>query len=123
MSIERREHTRFDVQKPAFAFLGFGHSIAGQILNISKGGLAFRYVASRNRTNELSELDITLIDRSFQSNVMKFKPIWDSEIPRGYAFGEVTMRHCGVTFRNLTAENKFDLGYFIENHATIFTKI
>ena len=43
---ERRAHRRFKVQKGAYAALRNGSLKIGQIQNISKCGLAFRYLAN-----------------------------------------------------------------------------
>lgn len=115
---ERRKHRRFKVQLGAYAALGHRFSPIGQIMDISKGGLSFCYVASEERTNESTTLNILLTDRSFCMEKVPFMTTWDFPVPRDFSFGPVTLRHCGMRFGKVTRSQKLDLEYFIRNHTT-----
>jgi hypothetical protein len=128
---EGRQHNRFKVQNGGFAALRSQFTVLGQIIDISRGGLTFRYVASEartTRTNGSAELNILMTDGSFCFEKVAFKTIWDSAIPDEFSFGPITLRHCGVKFGELTHSQKVDLEYFIrvytlgdvrESHSTL----
>ena len=114
--LERRKHKRLRVQDHGFASIYPNHTVvavAGHIVNIGSGGLAFRYVASETRTNGSSKLNILLTDGSYCLEKVPFKTIWDSAIPDEFSFGPITLRHCGVQFGELTHSQKLDLEYFV----------
>ncbi|MBW2266860.1 MAG: hypothetical protein JRF28_12015 [Deltaproteobacteria bacterium] len=115
--VEQRRHERFEVQDGAFASLSLQFAVLGQIANISKGGLAFRYVASRPRSKEYNRLNILLTDRSFFVDKLPFDSIWDIAIPQDFSFGPIAFRHCGVKFGPLESTQKLDLGYFTESYS------
>ena len=110
---ERRKHKRFRVQNGSFAALCSQFSILGQIIDISTGGLSFRYVASAERSKESSHLSILLTDGSFRFDNIPFEAVWDTPMPREFSFGAITLRQCGVQFGELTHGQKLDLQYFI----------
>lgn len=110
---ERRKHKRFRVQNGSFAALCPQFSILGQIIDISTGGLSFRYVASEGRSKESSQLRILLTDGSFCFDKIPFEAVWDTPMPREFSFGAITLRQCGVQFGELTHGQKLDLQYFM----------
>ncbi len=116
--VERRKHERFKVLDIASAFVSYRFPILGQIIDVSTGGLAFSYVAGRERTHRKSQLHILSADGNFSSDKLPFEAVWDSEIPRGYSFGDVSVRHCGVQFGDLDDDQRFELSYFIQNSGT-----
>jgi len=114
--VEGRQHRRFTVHNGGFAALCNAFTALGQIIDISRGGLSFRYVAREARTYGSAELRILMTDGSFCFEKVPFKTIWDSEMPREFSFGDITMRHCGVQFGALTHRQKVDLEYFIRSY-------
>jgi hypothetical protein len=116
MFIERRYHDRFKVQSGAIASPKL--TVVGQIINVSQGGLVFRYVASRKRSNESPALNIALTDGSFRLDWIPFIVAWDVPMPQSYSCGDISMRYCGVRFGKLTDYQKLQLRYFIKNYST-----
>ncbi len=115
-TVNQRRYARFRVPKNAFAALGPDYIKVGQIINISMGGLAFRYVDGKGPSNA-SELDIFLAGRTFYLYELPFESVWDSvtnEVP----FSSINMKVCGLQFGDLTDEQKSDLRYFMQNHTT-----
>ena len=55
---ERRKDKRFKLKDPAFAILYSSPTITGEIIDISRTGLAVRYYRIAEGSNEFSELDI-----------------------------------------------------------------
>jgi hypothetical protein len=115
---DRRQHDRFKVCDGGFATLCHGFTELGKIIDISGGGLSFRYVASEARTNGSAELSVLMTDGSFCFEKVPFKTVWDSPMPREFSFGAITLRHCGVQFGDLSHGQRVDLEYFIRSYTT-----
>jgi len=111
---ERRAHRRSAVQNGCIACCEV--TAVGHILDISPGGLAFRYVASTAQTKGLSRLRILVTDRSFCLEEIPFRTVWDLPMPAEFSLGPITLRYCGVQFQDLTNRCKMALREFIRNH-------
>lgn len=112
--IERRRHRRFQV--PVGVFVGFrpDNSRLGEIIDISLGGLSFRYLASGGPSNGSRRLNIFLTERGFCLDDVPFETVSDVrtyQIP----FTPVTMRRGGVQFEGLTENQTSRLEYFIQH--------
>ena len=113
---EGRQHNRVKVDDGGFAQLPHGFPVLGQIIDISKGGLAFRYVASEARTNGSAVLNILTTDRRFCLEKIPAKIIRDSAMPEEFSFHSITLRHCAVQFGELTTSQRLDLEHFIRSN-------
>lgn len=113
---ERREYKRFEVQEGAFASLRGPISKLGQITDISRGGLAFRYIDTGIRPDKSFHLDISLTDNGFHLKEVSCKNISDSEIAKEFHFSSITMRRLGVQFAELTHNQTSQLEHFIQTH-------
>jgi len=71
--VEQRQHKRFQVPKGTFVGLGPHDTKVGQIIDVSMGGLAFRYVGSEEPSN--GELDIFLNERDFYLGRVPFRTV------------------------------------------------
>ncbi len=120
--VERRTHKRFRAQDGAFAVAGMPpqpHFIPpGQIVDVSRGGLAFHYVAGDEKEgpNGSFELVILLANKNFHIDKVPFETISDFEIANEVPFSSITMRRRGVQFGKLTDKQISQLDYFIRNH-------
>jgi hypothetical protein len=140
---ERRNHTRFQIKKVAFAIIRsvFSKPIClidrsmgeiacdvfrskpimfGRMDDISMNGLLFRYVDSKIQSNESPVLDILLADCGFYLESVLFENISDTEIPEDFPIDSVKMKQLRLQFRKLTPEQKFQLEYLIQNHGSEF---
>ena len=114
--VERRKHNRFQVKSPSFTVLRPDANKLGQIIDISRGGLAFRYdIANEAQGNRASQLAI-LADNSFCLDKVPIKTISDFELDTAGIFKK--MRRCGVQFGKLTPDQTSHVEFFIRNHAT-----
>ena len=120
--VERRKHKRFQVQDGAFAVLMPHFYNWGQIIDISRGGLAFRYTNNELTPNVSSNLGISLANVGFYLGKVPFKAISDFEIANEVPYSFRTTRRCGVEFGDLTLNQISQLEYFIRNH-TIITSL
>ena len=112
---EQREYKRFRVPKNAFAALGPDYIKVGQIINISMGGLVFRYHNSKGPSNA-SELDIFLAGRAFYLYKLPFEIVWDSLTDKKPC-SCINMKQCGLQFGNLTPHQIAQLKYFFQAYA------
>ena len=114
--VERRKNRRFLAQEGAFAVIGPEFTKLGQIIDISRGGFAFRYIVTGSQENGAIEADIFLAGDGFYLEKIPIKPIWDLKVPKKFSNGSLPMRRCGVQFRDLTHHQRSQLEYFIQNH-------
>ena len=112
---EHRQHRRFQV--PGGVFVGFGPHAnkVGQIVDVSMGGLAYRYVGC-DESADGSHLDIFVTDKDFYMGAVPFKTVSDFQIVDRIAASPMTMRRCGVQFRKLSRKQNAQLEYFIQHH-------
>ena len=112
--VERRADQRFAVRVGAVASLKL--PVVGQIVNISRKGLAFRYVASKARSKESPTLSISLSDNTFTLAMIPFRVAWDKPSPQSFSFGDIALRYCGVAFGELADYQRIALHYFIKQY-------
>ncbi len=118
-TIERRKHKRFKVKKDAVAILKSNPSQQGKIIDISEGGLAFRYSESGDRSirlNESDELIINLAEEGFYLDNMPGKTISDFTLADDAHLGSMVMKRRGIQFGDLSPNQTDQLDYFIEDH-------
>ena len=116
--VERRKHKRFRVDEGAYAAVRPHYDKIGQIIDVSRGGLAFRYLVSDSQEDASSELDIFLIGDDFHLDKLPFKTVSDQKIPEGVSPGSQTMRRCAVQFGELTQIQALKLEEFILKYTT-----
>lgn len=117
--VERRRHKRFQAQEGAFAVARPEFTKLGQIMDISRGGLAFRYVVTGSQGNGAIEVDIFKAGDGFYLENIPIKTIWDLRVPKKLSNGSLPMRRCGMQFGELTPNQISQLEYFIQNHTVI----
>ena len=114
--VERRRHRRFQVQHGTYVAIGPPYGKLGHMVDISMGGLAFRYVDGKNAT-EASYANIFLTEANFYLEKVPIKTILDFEEAERAHSGPMTMRRCGLQFRDLTADQASQLEFFIHNYS------
>ena len=114
--LERRKHKRFLVQNDAIAVLRPIVDKRGPIIDISRGGLSFRYITAKESRGRSLKLDILLPDLSFYLGHLPIRTIRDFEITSEYAIGSTKTRRCSVQFRKLTPEQISQIESFMDNH-------
>jgi len=88
----------------------------GQIVNISKEGLAFHYIDRKGGSKSLFKMDILFAQDAFYLDRLLFKPIFDIEIDTDLPLNSFTIRKCGVQFGELNQQQRSQLEYFICNY-------
>lgn len=112
---DRRRYKRVKADSGSFVSLGTSERKLWHILDISRAGLAFRYVHGMESVNSQSELEIVTRDTSFSLDHVPYRTVsdWEMEKP-GSPF---RLRRCGVEFMALTKGQTDQLEYFISNRS------
>jgi hypothetical protein len=119
---EHRKHGRFKVKNGAIAIIRFSNIIATtqkytQILNISRGGLAFRTIDRKGESNKPAKLDLLFIYDSICTTYLKYIPlktIYMSHIDSKNSFNPLRIKKQGVEFGEMTPQQKSQLDLFLE---------
>jgi len=104
---KRRKWKRFDIKEVLLAVIDEPFPQIGEIIDISRGGLAFRYSANETLLNGLSQLDIFLLKSRSGIKDLPVEPKWEVKISG-------KMRKQGVQFRSLTHKQRIQLTSVIE---------
>jgi hypothetical protein len=116
--VNRRNYHRFQVRAGAIAALN--DTKLGTITDISREGLAFRYIDFGYEEEEslkgLQEVSI-VNDAGFALHNVPCKVIKDDYSLPEYPFSSLRMNKCRLQFIRLTAEQQSQLDYFIANFA------
>jgi len=118
---ERRKHERFKVKNGAIAIVNPTNALAAnqkhcQILNISRGGLALRYIIRDGESNESVELDVLFMqDICFTFlKRLPFKSAWISHTASETYLSKLRIEQQGVEFGEMTPQQKSQLDRFLE---------
>lgn len=112
---ERRAFKRFPVREGAFAVINEGGKL-GQIVDISRGGLSFKYIYRVNKKEDRSILDIFTAGGGFRSRNIPFKTVSDAYVDEQIQFSSVKMRRCGIQFQKLNLGQISQIDDFIHSH-------
>jgi len=136
---ERRKHERFKVKSGAIAMIrpspakpeqtkdmGMGgNALAAkpkycQIINISKGGLAFRYIDRNGKLSEPFKLNVSFAQDSISFTYFKYVPcetVWTSHEASKPSSSRVKTMQRGVQFKELIRHQTSQLDRFIQKCA------
>ena len=133
--IERRKHPRFKVKRGAVAAMITTSSAKeeqaedmpmnegsiatvqmGQITNISKGGLAFRYFYGETEHNQLFDLDIFSVQDRFYLKKVPVNTVWVSHAVSKPPSSLLKSQHRGLQFKELTPHQISQLDFFLQNY-------
>jgi hypothetical protein len=116
---EKRKFKRLKGKEGAFAaFIKPNELInMGQIQDISLGGLCVRYLSIDGDQERYSEVKIFgSNDRFIHVDRVECKIVYDQEVPE-YSWEQISMRRCGVEFKNLSVKNLAMIQDFIDHFA------
>jgi len=116
VKFERRHQKRFKVAEGAFAAIVDRGSKLGQIKDISKKGLAFRYIDSEEQPDDARELKIIIGSGGVYIDKLPFKKVADFAIESEFSFSSIRMRQIGLKFGRLSSEQQSRLEHFIQYH-------
>jgi hypothetical protein len=115
-SVEHRKHKRYRIRQGAYVALAPPFGRVGRMIDISKGGLSFRYVDGKETTNG-SYVNILLTEANFYLDKVPVKTILDFKIPDKSTSSSITMKRCGLQFEGLTHKQASELKFFVDNYS------
>jgi hypothetical protein len=115
--IEKRSHNRLQAKDGVYPIIKYKPTIFGQIINISKDGLAVRYSSNGQQLSKSSELDIFIIDSNFYIEKIQIKIVSDFEIADKSPFSSQKNRQRCFQFREMKSSQLFQLDYLLQNYA------
>jgi len=113
---EKRKHRRFQVKDNAFVELDVKPITIGQLIDIGRGGLAFRYATNCTPPSDLLELNIYSLGNGFSLEKVPVHTISDNLMRSESAFNLTKMRRRNVEFLEANNNQKSQLNYFIQNY-------
>jgi len=136
--IEQRKYERFNIKSGAIAMIklllanpeqmkdtSIGENVLTnklkycQIINISKGGLAFRYIDKNGDLNEPINLDVLFSKDGICLTYLKNVPCrtrWVSHAPSKTSSSQVKIHQRGVQFGEMTSNQTAKLDHFLEKY-------
>jgi len=112
---ERRQHARFDVPNLVIALPKRSSAQIARIINISKGGVAVRYLDQSDWLGPANKIDI-LANSDFFMNNLPIKLVQDFKIDNDISFSITKERQCCLRFDQLSLEQQTKLDEFILQH-------
>ena len=119
---DRRKYQRIPMKTGVFAAIGSQSTQKCIVIDISMGGLSFRYYEGADKIvkevgdDTLGKIEITAVGKDFNLNNVPFKSIYDRELDNAIPYGSLKIRKRGVVFGELTRSQKSKLKGFIGNH-------
>ena len=109
---ERRKHHRYEVPNLVIAVPQKSHSQVARIVNISKGGMAVRYVDQKDWLGAAKEIDI-LVNSDFFMTGIPIETIRDFKVNNQISFSIIRERQCSLQFGSLSPAQESLLDEFI----------
>ena len=117
---ERRIHKRFNVEIGALTLLECNSSKElGEIINISRGGLAYRYISNGGSPVGPSEFDIFWAGNRRLLRAATCEAISDYKLSKKFPIGFNKSQVRGVKFTDLTEQQISQLEYCLQKHTII----
>ena len=109
---EGRVHKLIPAKERALVYIGSeSDSMLYHLIEISNGGLSFRYLGGNVLTQDLSELSLVLKDKCYVA-ALPVETVSDTPLNNS----NVTFRRRGVRFGELSSMQKSQLNDFIMKH-------
>ena len=119
MTTERRKQERYEPQDVTFVAMRPDFTRLGKLLDISRGGLCFQYMAKeyQNVATPSSDIDIFTSGSEYYLPGVPCKVIYDADVTKKMAsFIDVKYRRCGLKFLNLSQEQVNQLDSYLKTH-------
>jgi hypothetical protein len=120
-TVERRKNKRYKAVEGAYAAISPHSHKLGQIIDISMGGLAFKYIdTSSGDIQEETEQEETVFLSSMGYYVgdLPFKTVADYELTNAPSFSSMKVRKRHIQFKDLSFKQLFDLDYYLRNNVS-----
>jgi hypothetical protein len=124
MANERRMYKRFQVKDWIFSVLVPRYDRLGKIIDISKGGLSFNYIA-RHEDEETCKKSSSFAIEVFEGGAGKSlvrlpcKAIYARDAEDAQPGDLAAIRRCGVEFDDLSPSQAVQLESFLQEYTTV----
>ncbi len=118
-TVERRKSKRYKAVEGAYAAISPRSNKLGQIIDISMGGLTFKYIDTKGEDankQSPSEESIFLSSMGFYVGDLPFKTVSDNEVTNTPSLSAMKVRERHVQFTDLSFKQLFDLDYYLKNN-------
>lgn len=117
--VEQRVHKRFRVRENSYVTFRWPLNKLGQIVDISRSGLSFRYIDIGERPSSSLEVMLNIKNNNgFRLEHMSFTSIYDLRATKEFPFSSTRIRRRGGRFVQLSQEQVSGLDYLIQNYTT-----
>ncbi len=120
--VEQRKHHRFPVGNVALVSFAPDPGEPGEVIDISLGGLSFRYFGEKVQRKKSSRLNILSWDGGPSVRDLPFEKVSDVTLFDDLTVGSLTRRG-SVRFGHLTRSQLTALVHLIEHHTTLAEKL
>jgi hypothetical protein len=121
-TVERRKNKRYKAVEGAYAAISPHSHKLGQIIDVSMGGLSFKYIDTSGdddtENDNLPEETIFLSSMGYYVGDLPFKTIADYEVTNAPSFSSMKVRKRHVQFTDLSFKQLFDLDYYLRNNVS-----
>jgi len=120
-TIERRKNKRYKAVEGAYAAISPNSHKLGQIIDLSMGGLSFKYIDTSNGDEESEktpETAVFLSSMGYYVGDLPFQIIADYEVTNTPSFSSMKVRKRHVKFSDLSFKQLFDLDYYLRNNVS-----
>ncbi len=121
-TVERRRNKRYKAVEGAYAAVSPNSHKLGQIIDISMGGLSFKYIDTSNGSQKndpiMGEDAIFLSSMGYYVGDLPFNLVSDYEVTNAPSFSSMKVRKRHLQFTDLTFKQLFDLDYYLRNNVS-----
>jgi len=120
-TVERRKNKRYKAVEGAYAAISPNSHKLGQIIDISMGGLSFKYIDTSKDDKEsdsMPEDAVFLSSMGYYVGDLPFRTVSDYEITNAPSFSSMKVRKRHVQFTDLSFKQLFDLDYYLRNNVS-----
>lgn len=115
---ERRKYHRYLIKHLAIAIPKSPTSHVARIANISKGGMAVRYLDQNDWLGDANSVDILINSAFFMTNI-PIEKVTDFKVDNQVSFSIISERQCCLQFGDLSPEQQSLLDEFIMKYAAV----
>jgi hypothetical protein len=117
-TVERRKNKRYKAIEGAYVAISPNSQKLGQIIDISMGGVCFKYIDTSNdgqNDGTQQEDSIFLSTVGYYSGNLPIKIVGDYAVTNATSFSSMKVKKMHIQFTDFSVKQLFDLDYFLRN--------
>ena len=117
-TVERRKNKRYKAIEGAYAAISPNSQKLGQIIDISMGGVCFKYIDTSNdgqndRTQQEDSIFLSTV--GYYIGDLPIKIVGDYAVTNAPSFSSMKVKKMHIQFTDFSVKQLFDLDYFLRN--------